>query len=341
MESPRDNLFLRLHKWAVRQVENVLTDAFAHVLQHLLDHEPEAAVALLENLTAGFFRLGPEEAKSVELRTQITLSEGTPDLEIRTSGRLAYVEVKSESEAGPEQLKKYRQILEKSGVPSTCLILLTRYPASISDEKALPDAFVRWYQVADWMEQECARYTLKSVSAYLVEQFLGFLGARNMTIGQVTWELPGGVRALRTFTDMLTEAATACGLKAQPWGSRNEMGVNLNNSSYWIGITYDSPQILTFWTYKGKKVDKDKAAHLGKGSVFEWDDKTGFGWKRELDLESEDVHFFARSKASQMQLLESFLKECLKMAQSVELPETKTSPKNEAADQQDLPHPPK
>jgi len=40
-----------------------------------------------------------------------------------------------------------------------------------------------------------------------------------------------------------------------------------------------------------------------------------------LDLDSEVVHFFARSKLSQMQCLEEFLRECLTQARSIETPD--------------------
>src|SRR5213082_1993494 len=103
VQSPRNNLLLLLHKWARRQDENFLTEAFAHLLQHLLDEEPEAAVGFLESLTGGFLRVKAAEARHVALRTQIILSEGRPDLEIRTIEQLVYVEVKSESAADPAQ----------------------------------------------------------------------------------------------------------------------------------------------------------------------------------------------------------------------------------------------
>lgn len=318
MVSPENNLLVRLHKWAWRQDENFLTDAFAHLLQHLLDEEPEAAVGLLESTTGNFLKLGPGDAKAVEVRTQVVLTEGRPDLEIRAGQQLVFMEVKSEAEPSGEQLKRYKQLLRESGCPSTCLVLLTRYPASIAEEDSQPNYFIRWYQVADWLEQQSNRYTFKPVSQYLVEQFLGFLKGRSMTMSQVTWELPGGVRALRSLTDMLSEAAQACGVQAQPWGTREWMGVNLAGKQYSAGIYFSRPEALLFETYR-RKVDKDKAERLGVGSVFELEDKSGFGWARELNLESEDVHFFARSKPSQMQLLEGFLRESLELVKKAEL----------------------
>ena len=45
MASPSNNLFLRLHKWAVRQDENFLTESLAVVLEQLLVLAPEVGGA--------------------------------------------------------------------------------------------------------------------------------------------------------------------------------------------------------------------------------------------------------------------------------------------------------
>lgn len=315
METP-NNLLVKLHKWAVRQDENFLTESFAHLLQHLLDHEPVAAVQLAARLTGGLIQLPPEHARQLELRTQVVADEGRPDLELRTADQLAVVEVKSESPPNADQLSRYQQRLRLSGMKATTLVLLTRYPAVLEEGAAQPDLFLRWYQVADWIDQESKRYTFQAVSKYLADQFLGFLHVRNMIMGQVTWELPGGIRALCTLTDMLYEAASACGLQAQIWGSREYMGVNLEGRRFWWGVSYSRPELLTFSTNYAR-VDKDAADRLGSGTTYEWGSEPGFGWRRELSLDSEDVHFFARSKASQLQFLETFLRECLDLVGKV------------------------
>ncbi len=162
MASAENNLLLRLHKWSWRQDENFLTEAFAHLLQHLLIHEPEAAVRVLKELTNGFPTLEAGEARSVEVRTQVFSAEGTPDLQLRTLNQVALLEVKSESDVNPEQLKRYRELLRRSGVPST-LILLTRYPVTPADPREHADFNVRWYQVAEWLERERNSYTFEAV----------------------------------------------------------------------------------------------------------------------------------------------------------------------------------
>ena len=49
---------------------------------------------------------------------------------------------------------------------------------------------------------------------------------------------------------------------------------------------------------------------------------TGCGWFRELALDSEEVHFFSRSKASQLQVLEDFIRDSLALVKYIESPMT-------------------
>ena len=130
----------------------------------------------------------------MDVSTQVSLETGRPDLRVKTGDQLAFIEVKSESEVAEDQISRYLVLLAESGFSSTALILLTRYPADLAGFQTGPRFHTRWYQVAEWIEQERVRYTLKPVSAFLVGQFLFFLGARNMVIEHVSWELSGGVR---------------------------------------------------------------------------------------------------------------------------------------------------
>jgi hypothetical protein len=312
-------LFLRLHKWAARQDENYLTEALALVLELLLEREPGVGVRLVEALTGGFLTVPPAEASTIDLRTQVETEGGRPDLELRSPNALVLIEVKVEAEVRTGQLEGYRLLLQQSGVARTSLGLLTRYPVALGIDVEKPDLMIYWYQIAEWIDQECRHATIKdTVSRFLCEQFLGFLEARNMTIGQVTWELSGGVRALRALGDMLCTVATACGCHALPYGSRNYLGVHLENRSYWLGIYYDRPEVLWFETGT-RQVDKEAAARLGIEGVHERESGPGYGWGRQLTLDSEDAHFFVRSKARQMHLLQTFLRECLEIVRQIEI----------------------
>lgn len=324
MAAPRNNLLLQLHRWAHRQDENFCTEVLAHLLRHLLAEEPEAAVRFLEGLTGGFLQVGSANAREVAVQTQATLSEGTPDLKISTPSHLALVEAKVESPVRPDQMRRYRQVLSESGAASTALILLTRYPVILTEGSERPDAVIRWYHVAEWLEQESTRYRFKPVSGFLVDQFLGFLGARNMVIEQVSWELTGGIRALRALTDMLREAAAYQKLPAQPRAQSDYMGIklgtNLKRPDYYLGIYFDRPEVLVFETAYAK-VDPQAAAQPGiEGEVYEWASGNGYGWRRELNLLAEESAFFVRTRARQIQLLDRFLRECLERVRQIQLP---------------------
>jgi hypothetical protein len=312
MAAFQNNLLVRLHKWAVRQDENFLTEVFAFLLNHLAESEPEAATEIVARITGGAICLSPQQIRVLEVRTQITGEEGIPDIELRTAQHFVIIEVKNEAEATQDQLNRYRRLLDQSPVASKGLILLTRYPVNVSGA----DYYLRWYQVAEYLEQESRKYVFKPASQFLIDQCLGFLKARNMTMSQVTWELPTGIRSMRTLAEMLAEAAAACGLRASIKGNSDWIGIFLDGKLFWAGIVFDSPERLVFGTHYAN-VNPELAEALGVGFVYEWDSKDGHEWRRDIDLEAEEIHFFARSKASQMQFLEQFLRENLELAKKI------------------------
>lgn len=321
MVSPANNLFLRLHKWASRQDENFLTEALAVVLEQLLVLAPAIGTRLVSRLTGGFLDLPAEDASAIEVRTQVEAVQGRPDLEFRSPHRLAWVEVKVESELRTGQLAGYRVLLDESGIDQTRLVLLTRYPETFGPEDTLPDVTVRWFEVADWLESELpAAVEAGEVASFLVEQFLGFLEARGMTLAQVGKFMPEGLRALSNLMNMLVEAAGACGVSVKKLPGWNEFGVYLDGRKYWVGVNLTEPEYLGFTTCYCK-IDPQKAANLGVGELGEESWVPGrHRWERWVELDSESVHFFARSKVSQMQWLEEFLRECLALARSIESP---------------------
>jgi hypothetical protein len=101
------------------------------------------------------------------------------------------------SSLGTGQLSSYRKELAACGVPSTCLTLLTRYPYSIPEEEQ-PDTAIRWFQVAGWLQGELVMETLDPVSVFLIQQFLDYLEALNITFHKVRSGISAG---LRTFTE--------------------------------------------------------------------------------------------------------------------------------------------
>lgn len=320
MAAIQANWFLRLHKWAVRQDENFTTEAFAIVLQVLLEREPAAGVQLVKMLTGGFLDVPAEQAKIIDLRTQVETTEGRPDLAIRTSDGLVWVEVKVESDLRAGQLEGYRRALQQSGVPRTRLVLLTRYPIWFAEDAEKPDLLIHWYQVGEWMEQGSGPGMLQDpISCFLCKEYLGFLEARNMTAAQVNWHMADGVRALRSLMYMLEEVAAFCKVSARRSIAWDTLGLQLDRK-YWVGVHLDDPDQLRFHT-EGCRIDPQAASGLGVGTVLEKDFAPGgLVWQRVVDLASEQAHFYSRSRARQMQWLEAFLRESLEFAHRIEVP---------------------
>lgn len=128
---------------------------------------------------------------------------------------------------------------------------------------------------------------------------------------QVSWELSAGLKALSNLRLMLAEAATANGLPATTYANKLWSGIRIGKD-YWAGIDYDSPTILGVGTWLGV-ADPDEAEKLGL-SLY-GDDQA---W-HSVDLESEQVHFFARSRASQLRFLESYLKDSMAILRKLKL----------------------
>lgn len=332
MASSSSNLFRRLHKWAHRQDENFLTESLAVVLEHLLALAPDVGTRLVARLTGRLIDVSPEEAGAIEIRTQVEAVEGRPDLGIRVPHRLAWIEVKAESVLRAGQLEGYRVLLSEQGVAETRLVLLTRYAEDFQPGDTRPDLEIRWYEFADWLEGElAAAEAAGEVAGFLVRQFLDFLGARGMTLTQVGKYLPDGLRAWGSLLNMLCEGAAACKVSASITADKNYIGVKLDGRKYWVGVEYANPEKLLFGTYY-VRINPEAAARLD-GEITEERGIPGrYRWWRSVELDSEPVHFFARSKVSQMEWLEGFLRECLAQARSIETPDQPPIPEEPEGD---------
>jgi hypothetical protein len=138
-----------------------------------------------------------------------------------------------------------------------------------------------------------------------------------MALTRVEKYMPDGLRALSNLMKMLAEAGAGCRVPFRMVGSWEYIGINLDGLKYWVGLYYDEPEKLWFGTRC--QIDPQAAARLGVGEVTEesWV-PGGYRWWRGIDLDSEPVHFFSRSKVSQMEWVEGFLRECLSQARSIE-----------------------
>ena len=315
MTQKENNLYLRLNNWALGQDENFVTEAFAHLMRHLLEHSPDAGMELLRRVTGRKLTLNNDEAAQVGVLTQTTVDKKRPDIEIRLPRRLIYIEVKVDAWLGTDQLKNYLDRLEASGVASTCLVLLTRYQAFWPRDQK-PDSVARWYQVADWLE-EFAEQDLVSgePDRYLVLQFLEFLKERKMTIDKVGSELAEGLKSMRGLLTMAWEAAVGQGLKPRYAAIWNWLYLDLNNHKYFLGIWLDEPSVLRFRT-GNVEIDRERCDQESEGRPFLDDGKQR--WENSVDLASDESGFLNMSKDEQFRFVEDFVKKSLDVARRVE-----------------------
>jgi hypothetical protein len=307
-EARRDNLLVALHRLAHRQDENFVTETFAHLVRHLLRYEPDVAVGLIASLTDDRVVLSPRDADTVTVRTQVTTDEGRPDIEISTADHLIFVEAKAESGLGWEQLPRYRKALDADEHPNKTLVLLTRHTTEDREQASVADTDHRWYEVGGFLKQRMASGACKhEKSGFLVSQFAGFLQARGMLMERVRWEYTNGIRALWNLMKMLEEVVhkhtdEVIRSVGQQWA-----GYYLDGKRGWVGIGWEEAAWLTFQSEE-MTFDKAAADSLEYGEARENKySPCGFKWYYEKDLESEEVHFFARSQESQMQWLEAFV----------------------------------
>lgn len=321
------NLFSRLHKWASRQDENFVTEALTVLLEQLLLDAPESGCRLIRGLTGSFLDVRADDAATIEIHTQVNLQRGRPDLEICTPHRLVWIEVKIESTLRAGQLAGYRVLMAESGYADTRLILLSRYPEYYAaDDDVRPDGELRWFELAEMLETELTMIAAASSTAgYLARQFFEFLKERDMTLTQVNKMMPEGTRALGHLMTMLNEAAAANKVSAKISVGWDYYGLTLDGTRYWIGINFSEPDKVWFGTRA--EINVDAARRLGVGKIEEESWVPGrYRWWRSIELESEEVHFFQRTKVGQMRFLEQFLRECLATARSIEVPDQPPPP---------------
>jgi hypothetical protein len=307
---PEDNLLRGLHNWVV-QDENFTTDAFAHLLRHLLRYEPGVGCELVGRLCEKKWAPAEGDAQAITVRTQVPTEGGRPDMEIRAPGHLAYVEVKLEASLGVHQLKSYRCDLDKSGVANTVLVFLSRYYEEIPEGEE-PDASVRWFEVGAWLDEWLEQSRISDPDCtFLTTQFRDYLRGRGMTMERVGYELGKGVASMFNLLEMMGEALE--GWWKANYGGWQQLGFRIAKTNYYLYLDLQSPEIVRFLT--ACKIDQAKADSLSFGHTFLLGGS--LRWGHELDLASEEVHFYSLSREAQMKCIEEFAHKCLAAAESI------------------------
>jgi hypothetical protein len=334
---PETNLLVRLHHWATRQDENFTTEAFAHLLQCLRIGERAVAADLLRWLSKGAIKLSSDAVRCVSIRTQGTIEGERPDLEIRTSRMLAFIEAKVESGVGRDQLPRYRaqlaQQMKQKGYAHAVLILLTRYPVGTDEGVKAGDVCVRWFQVADWLGKRIATQSLRDpICRHTAEQFVDFLRQKGMTMEHVNEELVQGVRALHYFIDLLREAIRANKIPMTPVRyAATSIWFCLYGNKYMVGLSFANPGELWLQTYR-VQIDEKSARQVRAGQIYDNKDALGKrSWVMTLDLNAKDTElesrrFFDLDWKNQQRCLERFIRDFMRKTQQVEMRKVATTP---------------
>ena len=340
------NVFIGLGKWAKRQGENYSTELLAFLLSYLLQNDPHVGLPLLAYITDDFYPADDQHSLEVKISTQVRTEHGIPDIELRTSDALSIIEVKTGSRLGKKQLESYRNILTKSGPPNTQLVLLTKYVAPGGTHE--PDHGLRWFQIAEKLEDLASENEASAVSSFLVDQFLGYLRSRNMALVEVRSPISEALKSheedhgdeairfkhimslarmdkypelapLRNVLQMMGEALDAIGYQPKPRFDSGQhqggwIGYNLSSMRYFFDIYYTNPEELVFETNIGKgdvrpSIDLSIGRFVSRGGNSYWENR--------LSLSESSNGFLSIKRSEQFELLKEFCKSSLEQAEAV------------------------
>ena len=300
------NLLTALYKWSSGQDENFITEILVYLLNHYLSNEDVASKSIFSRITGGRLKPNAAEFDALSVTTQTHTKKGIPDVKIENNHFLCFIEVKVDSHFGNNQLSRYRSILNASD-KSTALISLTRYPYDQHGADIAPDHAFRWHEIADWLKALDLKST---ISIFLTNEYIDFLEHRGLSMNHVNWQLTEGVRALKNVVDMLGEAISSCGIEiCSKSGAWQWMGYYIESKRFFVGIYYDNPEQITLNTEVGLIDERPSEPEIGFY-------KDG-GWQNTLELCSEEVHFFSRTRASQLACLEEFLRNSVEFGRKV------------------------
>lgn len=218
-----NNQLIQLFGLAHRQHENYTTEAFAHVVRHLLGHEPAMAAEFLDWLTdtrifseaaAPLAALGVKTQWRTETREngdpgggygngreQVVCS--IPDLRIHSETVEVVIEVKLDAGLQLEQLCAYAALLVRGGKQHRALVGLTSVPPQLEataacqvDGQVVKPVLRTWVDVASELRRQ-TEAAGSPLTRHVVEQFVGFLNHLGLAPMRVASGLSREVEAHR------------------------------------------------------------------------------------------------------------------------------------------------
>jgi len=318
-----DNLLTVLHKWAHRQDENFVTDAFAHLLRNLLRETPTVGSELIAMLCGGRLPLAPAQCSGVLVVTQGPSDIGTPDITITWDDSLLFVEAKLDSGFGRTQLQRYHDLLARrigsGSCRQGCLTTLTRRQPSAAASELFKCVTVRWHAIAKFLNAVPDSSISNPQTLFLVRQFSEFLTQRMVEMQQITSELSEGVHALRRMLEMIGESLDEFRVPVhQKMSGWYKVGYWLENKRWRVVISYRHPHVIVFETV-GVPITQIHMAEILDGMFHE--PKKGDKrrkWINRLDLNSNEGEFFQLPAEQQKDRIDAFLNTSVKIARQID-----------------------
>jgi len=298
-----------LSRWASGQQENFLSDSFVHLLNVLREEDPSAFVFLVEKMTDEMISPSPDSTNDFIVTSQIDTDEGTPDIMIAGPDSYVLIEVKDQSPVDIDQIERYSRLVERNSAQSKCLILLTKYQAPVIDQQ-IPLRAIRWTYITELLWLVLSRIDLTDTSNYVIRQFIEFLEAKGMSVQKAGWEMVAGIAEFMNFKTVLRQAIESSGaVRVEQSSGANHQGWGIPDAVGWSVQLH----IIVRFAEPGRLVFRASEEHISEGSRYEWEPSgyTKGTLERFIDLDSEEVHFFARSLDSQREVLEEFVSSCL------------------------------
>lgn len=344
MRTTPTNLLVRLHRWAHRQSENFTTEAFTHVLEHLVDAEPNAARDMLEWLTARQITVTQADLRDLDIRTQSHANEhGIPDVRIFGPDLDIVIEVKLDAGLSAAQAMAYRRAQDREGRARRALVGLTgARPDGLDD---VPIVLRTWAELGDKLA--AMSFEELSITAHEVDQLLGLLRYQGLLRApRVDSPLADALEAhrrrlasnpemrsplntrlrsldrfaewpelepLRAHLQQLTEVLLDAGctevrVESGQSGASPWVGLSINQLEHFIHLDLDNPRGLTFTHHRSPLAPGSPQPTMGRYRP----DRGKLLWCHDVDL-SEEGYFEAKA-SEQVAMLRAFVISCLEHA---------------------------
>jgi hypothetical protein len=275
-----ENVFTCLYRY--RKPENFLTSALIGVINSLLTEESisnsrQLTIAFLNNIVGPLMKFSPSDKITIYQNRSVSIGNKIiyPDITISSHTNLAFIEVKDWATTGSSQLEDYCKALNLQKNKNKQLILLCRWTTATPKEKKYIQKETFWYEIHDELHK--IRKSIKfqqPATDYLLNSFLDFMEAENMTIKKIGETFNKGTSDLYNLIKMLFEASKEAGIKkgGNWYISETDFGLSFNNQQYFLVIQWTNLHEIVFVVDRSKDRNKNSEKFKWKQLTDRTDD---------------------------------------------------------------------